>query len=97
MVHQHSGNRARLEAEQEWAIIRERVDTEMSRQQYCIPGAQCHVSGNMEHRNHPSTLATQGGRSLCSMEDFRSQAAAAHIIKVIEKAEEPEKDSGVEE
>ena len=51
----------------------------------------------MEHCDHPSTLTTQGGTSRSSMADVRSQATAALIIEVVNKAEELDKDSGVEE
>ena len=90
-------NRARVKAKQEWATIMEKVDIEMRRRRYCNPGIQCHVSGTMEHCDNPSTLTPQGGSSLCSTGDVRSQATSARIIKVVDKAEEPDKDSGVEE
>ena len=51
----------------------------------------------MEHCNPPSTLVTQGSRSHCSTGDVKSQAAAGRIIKLVEKAEEPDKYSGVKE
>ena len=54
---------------------------------------QCHINGTMEYCDHPSTLTTQGGSS----GDVRGQATAARIIKVVDKAEEPDKDSRVKE
>ena len=88
-------NRARVKAEQELATIRAKVDMEMRRWRYCNPGMECHVSGTMEYRNQPSTLATQGGSSRGSTGNVRSQATAGRVIKVVDKAEEPDKDSGV--
>ena len=74
-------NRARVKAKQEWATIMENVDIEMRRRRYCNPGIQCHVSGTMEHCDNPSTLTPQGGSSLCSTGDVRSQATSARILK----------------
>ena len=97
-VKEKLANRARLKADGELPIIRENVDTEMRHRQDYDPSTECHIRNTMKHCDNSSTLVMQGGRSQqCSMGNVRILGAAPHIIEVVDKAKEPDKDSGVEE